>query len=87
MKISEKKVMTITTAINSIDKYKVKSGGEIVVVHTFDGGFSNFKSVFDNLDLDVDNIKAGDLITIDYVEHEAMNGRVFKNYINIKITQ
>ena len=74
--------MTVEAHLLSIDQVTRKNT-DIIVIKTDVGNFSNYKTLFEKQNLDVDNLNEGDTLKISYVIHKAKNNVEFKNFIAI----
>ena len=84
-----KTALTTTTKIKNISKHTFtsKDGKEtsIVIVHTEDGNFSNFESIWKKQKLDLDNIKEGDFVEITYTTYfDNKHSHEYKNFTKIE---
>ena len=84
-----KTTLTTTTKIKDISKHTFmsKDGKEtsIVIVHTEDGNFSNFESIWKKQKLDLDNIKEGDFVEITYTTYfDTKHSHEYKNFTKIE---
>ena len=84
-----KTTLTTTTKIKDISKHTFmsKDGKEtsIVIVHTEDGNFSNFESIWKKQKLDLDSIKEGDFVEITYTTYfDTKHSHEYKNFTKIE---
>ena len=84
-----KTTLNTTTKIKDVSKHTFmsKDGKEtsIVIVHTEDGNFSNFESIWKKQKLDLDNIKEGDFVDITYTTYfDTKHSHEYKNFTKIE---
>ena len=84
-----KTTLTTTTKIKDVSKHTFTSKDcketSIVIVHTEDGNFSNFESIWKKQKLDLDNIKEGDFVEITYTTYfDTKHSHEYKNFTKIE---
>ena len=90
MKMKNINIKQIKTRVKSIEqrKFNAKAGQETIIVFviTEDGIFTNFLSVWEKQNIDLDSLEEGDLIDITYTTFfNVEKNREYNNFIAIKI--
>lgn len=85
-------VKTAEVTIDEISELTTAKGTQMVrlLCKTQSGEkmwFSNWKTVWDELSLDISKIDQGDTLKVTYVEQTSPSGTVFNNFTNVELAE
>ena len=87
-KYDEKSIKNVVISLNRIDLVNCR-GYEIVKIYDDSGNYySNFKTEFDRLNIDISKLDKGSMLSIDYVENKCdsrYRKRPFMNFVNVQV--
>lgn len=87
-KYDEKSIKNVVISLYKIDLVNYK-GYEIVKIYDDSGNYySNFKTEFDRLNIDISKLDKGSMLSIDYVENKCdsrYRKRPFMNFVNVQV--
>ena len=89
MKIStvKKDIQTVKAKLTKVEQFTTSKNGQelqILVLYTDKGNFSNHVSVWKKQHIDIEKLKEGEELSIDYTMHTAANGVQFKNFVKVR---
>lgn len=89
MKISnvKKEVHTVKAKLTKVEQFTTSKNGQelkILVLYTDQGNFSNHTTVWKKQRIDIEKLKEGEELSIDYTTHTAANGVQFKNFVKVR---